>query len=97
MLITYCVQRYSFSIFGLGEKNATSAITSLTPSITNKIYLNSNNNTSFHGFADVTMNGKPMWSNVPVFVALVNGKLLNMSFDSIKTADHFTGIPMFGI
>jgi hypothetical protein len=75
-------------------KNPTSAVT--TPSGFNRIFLN-NNNTSFRGIADITSDGKVMWSNVPVFVSLIKGKLMNLSIDPTRTNNHFTGIPIFGI
>ena len=77
-----------------GLKNV-AAVTS-TPSAFNRIFL-SNNSTSFRGDADITTNGKVEWSNVPIVVSLINGKLLNISMDTTKTSGHFTGIPIFGI
>jgi plastocyanin len=78
-----------------GLKNPTSVMYTY-PSGFSKIFLN-NNSTSFQGAADITWNGRVIWSDVPVFVSLINGKLLNLSIDSTKTNDHFTGIPIFGI
>ncbi|MBV9178185.1 MAG: hypothetical protein JO297_14235 [Nitrososphaeraceae archaeon] len=77
-----------------GLKNPTSVIT--TPSASNRIFL-INDNTSFKGTADITANGKPNWTDVPVVVSLINGKLLNVSINQEKTNNHFTGIPIFGI
>jgi hypothetical protein len=77
-----------------GLKNVAAVTT--TPSAFNRIFLN-NNNTSFKGDADITTNGKVEWSNVPVVVSLINGKLMNLSIDITKTSGHFTGIPILGI
>jgi hypothetical protein len=53
------------------------------------------NHTSFKGNADINFNSKPVFTDVPVVVSLVNGKLINLSIETAKTSNFFT-VPLFG-
>jgi hypothetical protein len=53
-----------------------------------------NNMAAFKGTANIDVDGKPKWSNVPVVVYLLNGKLVNLTVDTTKTNIL---LPLFGI
>ena len=80
----------SFSISEI--RNSTGAI---LPSTNNNIQL-TGNNTAFRGIADVNINGKTAFSDVPVTLYLINGKLANLSLDPFKTGGYFS-VPRFGV
>ena len=80
------------SVFS-GISNSARAI----PSSTNdNIQLSESNNTSFQGNADFNINGRTVFQDVPITVYLLNGKLVNLSADPVKTGGLFT-TPLFGI
>lgn len=56
------------------------------------------NNTQFKGLADIqtTETGK-VWEDVPVIAYLINGHILNISFDPAKTEGHFLNLPLIGV
>jgi hypothetical protein len=54
------------------------------------------NNTGFGGNADININGKPTFKDVPVVVYLLNGKLVNFTISANKTNGLFP-FPLFGI
>lgn len=60
-----------------------------------KITLNGNA-TMFRGTANLITNGQVKWKDVPIHVAILNGKILNLNLDPGKTEDHFKGLPVFG-
>jgi hypothetical protein len=76
-----------------GLSNATGAVSA---SPTNAILLQ-NGNSVFQGTANIDVNGTAKWKNVPMIVDLINGKLVNISFDNAKTDYQFLGTPLFGI
>lgn len=85
-----------------GSANGTLSINELTnstgalkPSPTNAIVLR-DNNTVFKGNANININGKTAFSNVPVVVFLLKGKLVNFSISATKTNNFFL-LPLFGI
>jgi hypothetical protein len=85
-----------------GKQNGTLAIDKLTnasgsvrPNEPATIVLHGNS-TAFKGNVDIVINGKPMFTNVPVAVHLLNGKLVNFTISPAKTNDLFP-LPLFGI
>jgi hypothetical protein len=74
-----------------GKENGTLSINSLTNSTgamtaspTAKIVL-IGNSTSFKGNASINLNNKPTFTDVPVVVNLLNGKLVNLTISPAKT------------
>jgi hypothetical protein len=77
-----------------GLDNAT-AITNTTGN--NQITL-IGNNTQFQGLANIeTVETGKVWEDVPVLVYLINGHILNISFDVAKTEGHFLNLPLIGV
>lgn len=71
--------------------------TGLQTSGNNQILL-MGNNTQFKGLADIkTVETGNVWEDVPVVVYLINGHILNTSFDVAKTQGHFVNLPLFGV
>ncbi len=68
----------------------------MTGEPSSKIALVNSNSTMFRGTADLTTNEDIKWTNVPVYVTLQNGNILNINIDPSKTEDHFKGLPVFG-
>ncbi len=83
--------RHMHSISNLTE--ATGAVPPLTES---NIALTNGNYTSFLGNASITTGGEIKYENVPIAVYLLNGNILNMTPDPIKTEHHFKGLPIYG-
>lgn len=54
------------------------------------------NNTQFSGNANIVINGKPAFTNVPIIFYLLNGKLVNLTISTAKT-NNFFPLPLFGI
>ena len=95
---TWNVVHYTLS----GKENGTFQIEKLTnttgavqPHASPTIVLRGNY-TQFSGNADIVINGKPAFSNVPIVFYLLNGKLVNLTISSAKT-DNFFPLPLFGI
>jgi hypothetical protein len=76
-----------------GISNSTGAI---PPSTNENIQLSEGNNTSFKANADFNINGRTVFQDVPITLYLLNGKLVNLSVDPVKTGGLFT-TPLFGI
>lgn len=56
------------------------------------------NNTQFKGIADIqTLETGKVWKDVPILVYLINGHILNVSFDVAKTEGHFLNLPLIGV
>ena len=82
----------TFSITGIS--NSTGKV---PPIYTNKdIQLSNNNSTMFKANAEINFNGKTVFKDVPMVLSLLNGKLINLSIDPVKTEGLFT-VPLFGI
>ncbi|HEY6535422.1 MAG TPA: hypothetical protein VIY08_06440 [Candidatus Nitrosocosmicus sp.] len=87
-----------------GKVNGTFSITGVSnstgevpPISTNKdIQLSNNNSTMFKANVEINFNGKTVFKDVPMVLSLLNGKLINLSIDPIKTEGLFT-VPLFGI
>ena len=95
---TWDVVHYTLS----GKANGTFQIVKLTnttgavqPHSSPTIVLKGNH-TQFSGNADIVINGKPAFSNVPIVFYLLNGKLVNLTISAAKT-DNFFPLPLFGI
>ena len=72
-------------------------VTGLQTSGNNQILL-MGNNTQFKGLADIkTVETGNVWEDVPMVVYLINGHILNTSFDVAKTQGHFVNLPLFGV
>ena len=56
-----------------------------------------NNNLIFSGAADITSNGVMQWRDVPIFVSILNDKVISIALDSNRIDDHFFGAPIYGI
>lgn len=54
------------------------------------------NSTVFKGDVNININGKTVWSNIPVIMTLSNGKLISLAISDEKTNGAFT-IPLFGV
>ena len=76
-----------------GISNSTGPI---PPSTNDNIQLSENNNTYFKANADFNINGRTVFQDVPITLYLLNGKLVNLSVDPVKTGGLFT-TPLFGI
>lgn len=77
--------------------NALDNATAITNSTGNEIVL-VGNNTQFKGIADIeTSETGKVWKDVPVLVYLINGHILNISFDVAKTEGHFVNLPLIGV
>jgi hypothetical protein len=87
-----------------GKVNGTSSITGVTntsgavsPITTNNnIQLSKNNSTIFKANADININGKTAFRDVPIVFSLLKGKLVNLSVDPAKTGGLFS-TPLFAI
>lgn len=95
---TWDVKHYTLS----GKVNGTFQIVKLTnttgavqPRSSPTIVLEGNH-TQFSGNADIVINGKPAFTNVPIVFYLLNGKLVNLTISSAKT-NNFFPLPLFGI
>jgi hypothetical protein len=76
-----------------GISNSTGIVGSLT---NNNIQLSASNGTAFKANADININDRTSFYDVPIVLYLLNGKLVNLSIDSIRTGGLFT-TPIFGI
>jgi hypothetical protein len=76
-----------------GISNSTGIVGSLT---NNNIQLSASNGTAFKANADININDRTSFYDVPIVLYLLNGKLVNLSIDSIRTGGLFT-TPLFGI
>lgn len=54
------------------------------------------NTTNLAGNVDININGKPAFTNVPVALHLLYGKLVNLTISPAKT-DNLFPFPLFGI
>jgi hypothetical protein len=72
-------------------------IANFRESSNNSVSLSPDNSISFFGTADILKNGKVSWSDVPIKVFVAKGYAISVSIDAAKSADHFRGIPIFGI
>lgn len=72
-------------------------IANFRESSNNSVSLSPDNSISFFGTADILKNGKVSWSDVPIKVFVAKGYAISISIDAAKSADHFRGIPIFGI
>lgn len=88
-----------------GKVNGTFSITEISnstgavlPTTTNKnIQLSENSNsTIFKANANININGRTVFNDVPIVLSLSNGKLVNLSIDPAKTDGLFI-TPIFGI
>lgn len=85
-----------------GKVNGTLSITGISnptgaiPSSTNNTIQLAGNQTSIHGNADININGRTSFYDVPVSVYIINGKLVNLSLDPSKTGGFFS-VPLFGV
>ncbi len=77
-----------------GVTNSTGAVPPVTTS--NIIQLAKNNSTIFKSNADININGKTAFRDLPIVFTLLKGKLVNLSIDPAKTGGFFT-VPLFGI
>jgi hypothetical protein len=82
----------TFSITGVS--NSTGEVPPL--SATKDIQLSKSNSTIFKANADINFNDKTAFNDVPIVLSLLNGKLINLSIDPVKTEGLFT-TPLFGI
>jgi hypothetical protein len=71
-------------------------VTVATPEHPARAIISNGNNTSFGGYANIDINGKPTYTDVPVVVTLIKGKLVNLTVDAAKTNNAFP-FPFFGI
>ena len=96
--------KWNVEFVGLnGKVNGTSSLTGISNAtgaiapITNKnIQLSPSNGTAFKANADFNINGRTVFSDVPIVVYLFNGKLANLIIDSSRTGGLFT-TPLFGV
>jgi hypothetical protein len=87
-----------------GKVNGTSSITGVTnvtgavlPITTNNsIQLSKSNSTIFKANADINVNGKTAFRDVPIVFSLLKGRLVNLSIDPAKTEGLFS-TPLFAI
>jgi hypothetical protein len=75
------------------SSNATGVVESST---NNAILLSESNNTAFKANADININDRTAFYDVPIVFYLLNGKLVNLSVDTVKTGGLFS-TPLFGI
>ena len=54
------------------------------------------NSTGVSGIADITTNGNVKWKDVPLTFTILNGNILNLVIDPVKTDNHFKGLPIYG-
>ena len=88
------------SEMGLLTNNTLSAqniSTTTTAANNNSISQNAYNNIIFSGAADITSNGVMQWRDVPIFVSILNDKVISIALDSNRIDDHFFGAPIYGI
>ena len=66
--------------------------------INNKsILLTSGGNfTHFMGSSDISTNGEIKWNDVPITVHLLNGNIINIMVNPVKTNYHFKALPIYG-
>lgn len=54
------------------------------------------NNTSFKSTANIMIDNKQAWTDVPIALHLLNGNIVNLSIDNVKTNSSFP-LPLMGI
>jgi len=74
--------------------NATGAVSPITTN--NNIQLSKSNSTIFKANADININGKTAFKDVPIVFSLLKGRLVNLSIDPAKTYGLFS-TPLFAI
>jgi hypothetical protein len=75
------------------SSNATGVVGSST---NNAILLSESNGTAFKANADININDRTAFYDVPIVMYLLNGKLINLSVDTVRTGGLFS-TPLFGI
>jgi hypothetical protein len=83
------------------ETHVIDGLTDVTPIINttgnNELVL-VGNNTQFKGLANIkTVETGKVWEDVPILAYLINGHILNISFDPAKTEGHFLNLPLLGV
>jgi hypothetical protein len=82
---------------GTASISVSSNVTGVVGSSTNNaILLSESNGTAFKANADININDRTAFYDVPIVFYLLNGKLVNLSIDSVKTGGLFS-TPLFGI
>jgi hypothetical protein len=66
--------------------------------ITNKTITLTNGSTftNFMGTSDISTNSEIKWKDVPITVHLLNGNVINIMVNPIKTHYHFKALPIYG-
>ena len=54
------------------------------------------NFTHFMGASDISTNGEIKWNDVPITVHLLNGNIINIMVNPVKTDYHFKALPVYG-
>ena len=70
---------------------ANSTITNKTITLTND-----GNFTGFMGTSNISTNSEIKWKDVPITVYLLNGNIINIMVNPIKTDFHFKALPIYG-
>ena len=78
--------------------NALNNVTAVSNMTGNNVITLIGNSTQFKGLADIeTVETGKVWKDVPLLVYLINGHILNISFDTAKTEGHFLNLPLLGV
>lgn len=48
------------------------------------------------GASDTSTNGEIKWNDVPITVHLLNGNIINIMVNPVKTDYHFKALPVYG-
>ena len=74
-------------------ENATAADPGLNKTI---LLTNGANFSNFMGTSGISTNGEIKWRDVPITVHLLNGNIINIMINPVKTDFHFKALPIYG-
>ena len=74
-------------------ENVTAADSGLNKTI---LLTNGANFSNFMGTSDISTNGEIKWRDVPITVHLLNGNIINIMINPVKTDFHFKALPIYG-
>jgi hypothetical protein len=80
-----------------GSRSHYHALTNFHPSKNEVVRLTPDNNLSFRGTIDVSLNNEPTWNNTKTTVLIANGKTITIFLDDNDTGHHFLGQPIYGM
>jgi hypothetical protein len=59
------------------------------------VLTNGSNFSDFIEISDISTNGEIKWNDVPITVHLLNGNIINIMVNLLKTDYHFKALPIY--